>query len=54
VVACVECTFSHDAHGIDADDAIKAVAPTHAEGKHKMVARAVDYSAHPLYERRGG
>ena len=57
VVACLDCGFSCDEHGIGADDAVKAVAPRHAVD-HKLVARPVDYTkgygpdkrdAHPLY-----
>ena len=55
VVACLEtgCGFACDAHGLDADDAVKSVAVAHAEGKHRLIARAVDYRAHPLYDRTG-
>ena len=72
VVACLEsgCGFAVDAHGLDANDAIASVAPSHAEG-HRLVARAVDYAApvfgpthvlgrpveqepHPLYRKVGG
>jgi len=51
VVACLEigCGFAHDAHALTAEDAVEAIAATHAEGKHKMIAKAVDYTAHPLY-----
>ena len=57
VVSCLDCGFSHDAHGLSADDAVRAIAPTHQEG-HKLIARAVDYTTgygggrtrpHPLY-----
>ncbi len=72
VVACLEsgCGFAVDAHGLDANDAIASVAPSHAEGHH-LIARAVDYTApvfgpthvlgrpvpqepHPLYCKPGG
>lgn len=57
VVACLDCGFSHDAHGRSADDAVKAVAPSHEPG-HKLIARAINYESgwgedgtkpHPLY-----
>jgi len=53
VVACLEagCGFACDAHALTADDAVQAVAATHAEGRHKMIGRAVDYSTHPLYSK---
>lgn len=48
VVACLDCGFAHDAHGLTAEDAVKAIAPSHEPGHH-LIARAVDYSTHPLY-----
>ena len=53
VVACLEagCGFACDAHALTADDAVQAEAATHAEGRHKMIGRAVDYSTHPLYSK---
>ena len=47
VVACLDCSFAHDAHGLMAEDAIATVARTHAPD-HRLIARAVDY-AHPTY-----
>lgn len=49
VVACLDCGFSVDAHGLAADDAVLSVSPWHAAG-HQLIARAVDYSEHPLYK----
>jgi hypothetical protein len=57
VVMCLDCGWSHDAHGLGADDAVKALAPQHQEGHH-LIARAIDYTTgwgpernqpHPLY-----
>lgn len=59
VVACLKCEFSVDAHALSAEDAVKAVAPTH-EPTHLLIARPVDYTTgygtdktapHPLYGR---
>ena len=59
IVACLECEFSVDAHALTAEDAVKAVAPSHAP-THHLIARAVDYTQgygldktapHPLYGR---
>jgi len=44
VVSCLECGFAHDAHALTAEDAVQAITATHAEGKHKMIASAVDYT----------
>src|SRR5882672_8206067 len=54
VVACLDCEFACDAHGLDAEDAVQSVVPTHASGQHRMIARPVSYAEHPLYERPGG
>ena len=51
VVSCLDCAFSHDAHGLSAEDAVKALAPTHQAG-HRLYAVPVDYSTHPLYQYR--
>lgn len=48
VVACLDCEWSQDAHGADAGDAVRAVAPSH-DRNHHLVARAVDYGSHALY-----
>lgn len=48
VVSCVDCGFSHDAHGDTAEDAISSVAPTHHAG-HRLIAWTTDYATHPLY-----
>ena len=57
VVACLDCEFSHDAHGLTAEDAVKAIAPAHQTG-HRLIARPVDYTTgwgpqgtapHPIY-----
>ena len=57
VVACLDCEFSHDAHGAAAEDAIQALAANHQPG-HRLIARPVDYSTgwgpqgtapHPIY-----
>ena len=55
VVVCLEarCEFACDAHGLDAEDAVASVAPTHAAGHH-LLAHRVDYTAHPLYQKVGG
>jgi hypothetical protein len=43
VVACLDCPFACDAHGLNAEDAVKAIAPIH-ERTHRLIARAVDYT----------
>lgn len=57
IVACLDCDFGVDAHGLTAEDAVKAVALTH-ENSHHLIARSVKYTtgygtdkteAHPLY-----
>lgn len=57
VVACLDCEFSCDAHGISGDDAVVAIAERHQKG-HRLIARQIDYSTgygrnfdepHPLY-----
>lgn len=59
IVACLDCEFSVDAHGLSEEDAVKAVAPSHAAA-HRLIARPVDYTVgygpdksqpHPLYGR---
>jgi len=59
IVACLDCDFGVDAHALTAEDAVKAVAPTHDE-RHHLIARPVDYTKghgpkqsepHPLYRR---
>lgn len=56
VVSCLDCAFSHDAHGAEAQDAIDSIAPRHQAG-HKLIARSINYdegwptSGHPLYHR---
>lgn len=59
IVACLDCDFGVDAHGLTAEDAVKAVAPTHQKGHH-LIATHVDYTTghgpnkkdpHPLYGR---
>ena len=58
IVSCLDCSFSHDEHGLTASDAIMACAARHENG-HKMIARAMDYTTgygehrdepHPLYQ----
>lgn len=57
IVACLDCDFGVDTHALTAEDAVKAVAPTH-ETRHRLIARPVDYTTghgpeksepHPLY-----
>lgn len=43
VVSCLDCPFSHDAHGLDANDAISTIAPSHQRG-HRLHAQPIDYS----------
>ena len=43
VVACLDCEFSHDAHGLTAEDAVKSIAPSH-QTTHRLIARSVDYT----------
>ena len=59
IVACLDCEFSVDAHGLTAEDAVKAVAPRHEESHH-LIARPVNYTTgygadkkdpHPLYRK---
>lgn len=49
VVACLDCGFAHDAHGLDANDAIASLAAAHQPG-HRLIARPIDYTDHPLYQ----
>lgn len=42
VVSCLDCQFSHDAHGLDGAEAISTIAPTHQRG-HRLVAQSIDY-----------
>lgn len=51
VVACLDCSYSVDEHGLTGEDAVQTVNPRHAGGTHRLIARAVDYTAHPLYRR---
>lgn len=46
VVVCLTggCGYAHDAHGLTAEDAVKAVAPAHQAG-HQLTARRLDYAA---------
>lgn len=44
VVSCLDCGFAHDAHGLTAGDAVKAIAPNHQDG-HRLIARSIDYTA---------
>ena len=48
VVVCLDCQWSHDVHGADGEDAVRAVAPSH-DRSHHLVARSVDYRSHALY-----
>lgn len=48
VVSCLDCGFSHDAHGPTAEDAVVAIQPTHQVG-HRLIAMPQNYSTHPLY-----
>jgi len=59
IVACLDCEFAVDAHGLATEDAVKAVAPTH-ETTHHLIGRPVDYlkghgptktDPHPIYGR---
>ena len=59
IVACLDCDFGVDAHALTAEDAVKAIAPTH-ETTHHLIATSVDYTKgygpdkkdpHPLYGR---
>jgi hypothetical protein len=50
IVVCLDCPFAHDAHALSGEDAVQAIAPTH-ERTHRLIARAVDYTDHPLYRR---
>ncbi len=50
IVSCVHpgCRFAHDAHGATEALALQEIQPIHAS-HHTLVARPVDYTAHPLY-----
>lgn len=57
VVSCLDCGFSVDAHGVDGEEAVRAVAPSH-DRRHTLLAVAMDYTTgygpegtdpHPLY-----
>ena len=50
IVSCTEpgCTFASDAHGATEAEALASIQPLHASF-HTLVARAVDYTNHPLY-----
>ena len=48
IVSCLDCQFSSDEHGETAEAAIQQVAPRH-DATHKLIARSVDYTLHPLY-----
>ncbi len=43
IVACLDCGFAHDAHGLSANDAVLSIAPSH-EPDHRLVARPIDYT----------
>lgn len=43
VIVCLDCPdFAHDAHGLTAEDAVKAFAPRHQRG-HRLTAQSVNY-----------
>lgn len=43
VVACLDCDWAADAHGLTSEDAVKAMTSVHQAG-HRLVARSIDYS----------
>ncbi len=48
IVSCRMCSFAHDAHGATEAEALQSIQPLH-ERDHTLVARSVDYAAHPIY-----